>query len=128
MSSQNPLQADPECAQFAQLLMKQSQEENFGFTKRQVRNITASDRGRSLWKTVNENCFTVKAGKRKFDFGLLCRELCQPEFSSVRKCFKMAKNDYPDHDPREVCMREVWDPCKQIEFTWTDLTMRAVSS
>ena len=114
----NPLEADPECAQFARLILKQAQQEDFGFTRTQVWNITSSERGQKLWTTLNSNC----SGKgKKFDFSLFCKEMCTDEFSDTRKCFRVAKEQYPHLDPREVCFVQVWDLCKRVEHVWTNI-------
>lgn len=118
--SQNPLSVDPECQQFASLIIKQSQEANFGFSKTQVRNIRSTPRGDRLWCTLLDCC----KGKSKLDFSQFCRQFCSGDFSRVRSCFKNAKLAHPADDPREHCFREVWDLCKQVEFTWTDLVAR----
>jgi len=118
----NPLEVDPECAQFAKLMLKQAQADNFGFTRTQVRKLESSERGSKIWKTLNENCFKEFPGKgRRFDFSLFCKELCSEEFSATRRCFRVAKEDYPHLDPREVCAVQVWDLCKRVEHRWTDL-------
>lgn len=130
----NPLEADPECMQLAQLIIKQSSNEGqgrqiFGFTKKQVRNLTCSQTGQAIWNSLNE-CFVPKGKLRKkvFDFSLFCRKFCEPELNLVRQCFKNARSDHPSHDPREICFPEVFNLCKKIECTWTDLTSRTTSS
>ena len=118
----NPLEADPECAQFAKLMLKQAQQEDFGFTRNQVRNIENSDRGQKIWKSLKDNCFKEFPGKgKKFDFSLFCKELCESEFSDTRRCFRVAKLEYPNLDPREVCFVQVWDLCKRVEHVWADI-------
>ena len=114
----NPLDADPECAQFAKLILKQAQQEDFGFTRTQVRNINASERGRKIWNTLRESC---NAKSKKFDLSMFCKEMCNHEFSDTRKCFQTAKSQYPHLDPREVCFDQVWDLCKRVEHVWTDI-------
>jgi hypothetical protein len=114
----SPLEADPECAQFAKLIMRQSSQENFGFTHKQVRSILQTDKGRKLWNALNSKCLR---DVKKFDFSMFCRELCEPEFGDTRRCFKFAKERYPGHDPKEVCFLQVWELCKRIEHVWTDL-------
>ena len=119
----NPLDADPECAQLAKLIIRQSQEDDlFGFTKRQVRSIKRTEKGQRIWKSLSQTCFIEIPGKgRKFDFSAFCRELCQPEFTATRRCFRVAKESFASHDPREVCFVQVWDLCKRVEHVWTDL-------
>ena len=121
----NPLSGDPECAQFASLIIRQAQEENFGFSKRQIRNLTSTSQGQVLWNTLN-SCF--KNPRRKFDFGQFCRDLCSPQFNGLKQCFKTAKIEFPEYDPRQICYREVWDMCKQIEYTWTDLVFKTTEN
>jgi hypothetical protein len=111
----NPLDADPECAQFAKLMLRQSAEDSFGFNRQQVRKLTSTERGKLMWDSLMKSY----RGK-KFDFSMFCRELCDPEFNTVRRCFRQA------HDPREVCFREVWDLCKKVEHVWTDISFRTV--
>ena len=118
----NPLEADPECAQFAKLILKQAQQEDFGFSRTQVRRIQGTDRGRKVWKTLTESCFKDFPGRgRKFDFSLFCKELCNPEFADTRRCFRIAKEEYSHLDPREVCFVQIWDLCKRVEHVWSDL-------
>ena len=124
----NPLEVDPECAQFAKLIIRQSQETEgvaFGFNKGQVRRLTSTEKGLRLWNVLTKDCFREVPGKgRRFDFSVFCRELCEPEFEDTRRCFKAAKQQYPNHDPREVCFRQVWDLCKRVEHVWTDINFR----
>ena len=119
----NPLDADPECSQFAKLMLRQAQEENFGFTREQVRSINRTEKGQRIWRSLTEKCFPeISGGKgRRFDFSTFCRELCEPEFSATRRCFKVAKEQFASSDPREVCFVQVWDLCKRVEHVWTDL-------
>lgn len=119
----NPLSVDPECQQFVSLLIKQSAEDNFGFSQRQVRNIQSSVEGFSLWQKVSES-----STNGRFDFSVFSRQLCNPEFEKVRGCFKSAKITYPGVDARSVCYREVWDLCKRIEYVWTDLSRHSMDT
>jgi hypothetical protein len=124
----NPLDVDPECSQFAKLLLKQSEVNNFGFSNRQIGRINRTEKGAKLWKTLTETCFRDFPGKgRRFDFSLFCRELCDPEFSDTRRCFKVAKEQYPHLDSRKVCFVQVWDLCKRIEHVWTNVHVLAGS-
>ena len=125
MSSGNPLEADPECAQFAQLLMKQGQQNQLGFTNRQVRKIQATYPGKRIWKALNDKCFVIKGGKRRFDVSSFCREITKPEFMATRQCFIDAKAQYPGCDPREVCFGDIWRLCKRMEATWTEISLLA---
>ncbi len=123
MSSVNPLSADPECAQFASLIVKQcNSDSNCGFTNAQIRRLKISSRGKDLWDQLGRS----RDGK-KFDLTRFCKEACNEEFTQARTCFKAAKSDYPSTDPRQVCFWEVADLCKRIEFTWTDIVSRANS-
>ena len=121
----NPLEVDPECANFAKLIARQAGEVDFGFSKRQVRNLVSTPRGKEIWSRLNENCIKMNLGKRRFDFRQFCNDMCQPEFGLVRRCAATAKQQFPHNDAREVCYREIWDLCKRIEFVWTDLTLLA---
>lgn len=123
MSSVNPLEADPECAQFAQLLMKQGQQNQFGFTNRQVRKIQSTSAGDRIWKTLNDKCFVTKGGKRRFDISSFSREFTKPEFMATRQCFIDAKAKYPGYDPRVVCFGDIWRLCKRMEATWTEISL-----
>ena len=126
MKAGEPLEADPECMQLAQLIIKQAANDSFGFNRRQIRQLNSSQRGQLLWGVLNK-ALSLRSNKKFFDFSLFCRELCQPEFQHVRQCFKNAKSDFPSYDPREICFREVWDLCKKIEYTWTDIVSRTTS-
>lgn len=118
MSSGNPLSGDPECLKFVSLMIKQCAEDDFGFTKQQIRKIHSTPRGADLWRNITEDC--VVGGK--FDFSSFARKLCNREFEQVRACFKSSPKGA---DPREVCRLEVFDLCKLIEYTWTDLASRS---
>ena len=126
MSSVNPLSADPECAQLAAMIVQQcSMDDNFGFTKSQVRRLRESQRGKDLWERLERS--KTSEGRKKFDLSKFCKETCSDEFSTARSCFKNARSEYPSVDPRELCFWEVADLCKRIEFTWTDIVTRANS-
>jgi len=120
----NPLSIDPECAQLATLIIKQSsQGKNFGFSNRQLKNLKSTDRGRELWGFFNQS--NRRGDSSKFDFSQFCRDACGVEYGAARKCFKASRNQYPDEDPRQVCFGEILDLCKRIEFVWTDVGFRA---
>jgi hypothetical protein len=123
MQSVNPLSADPECAQFAALIVKQCNlDSNCGFSNSQIRRLRNSHRGLDLWGQLGRS-----RDSQKFDLTRFCKEACSDEFLRARTCFKTAKSENPSADPRQVCFWEVADLCKRIEFTWTDIVSRANS-
>ena len=119
----NPLSVDPECAQLATLIIRQASMDNFGFSKKQIRNLKSTHRGRELFSLLDSS----KSGSSKFDFSKFCREACSREHRDARKCFKHARAQYPDEDPRQLCFGQILDLCKRIEFVWTDIVYKTAS-
>jgi hypothetical protein len=114
-SSSGPLGMDPECAQFSALIIKQSRDRDFGFSRAQIQNLNSSIEGKKLWDTVQESY-----RGSKFDFGKFARTVAPEDMKTLKQCISRAREMYPSSDPRDFCVLEVWDLCKKLEHTWTN--------
>ncbi len=121
MSGGGPLDADPECAQLAKLIIKQAKSPNFGLSSSQDRKMKSSSEGRMSWETMLESF-----SRAKFDFGKWTRRVASEPMASLQQCIQSARTKHPTRDPREFCVVEVFDTCKQIEHSWTKFVFHAV--
>lgn len=115
MSGGRPLDADPECAQLAKLIIKQSRAPNFGLSPSQLRRLQSTSEGIASWNIILQSF--SKNGK--FDFGKWTRNIGMDNITALQQCLKSAKAMHPHSDPREFCVLQVLDTCKRIEHAWT---------